>query len=632
MLVPNPMSTRTHVSVHILTTGSRDISALLHQLPNARVFKGSVGYDQSCQNILQVIGVKFKERYYGTLDYIEEGKLGHWCSNLRFARQCRGICVLIEDDIVLNDKDVIQIKEALFQKWSTPILALGPHGDTINVWNGSDTERVFESVRSGIDNPTDHFFKERHFYTQRNVSIGKLKDVTNSQDTSIIRSMLKKIKLSDLASAKELKELLKECEKKLIESQSGEKLDEKQLKSLTKVFSFVDSIKNTVLNGKKIYKEPIFNLVDKDLLSSVDVDEHTRLEEEIINLQEKINRVNEHSLISQELYTKEIQVLKAEKETKTDPILTSPPVHAGHGGLLVQGRTPKVPSPTEEVESIEEVEEIEKVESIEEIVTSPAAQIVEKVKEVVTSPIVEETAPAAQKDGEEERRDLNKHSEESEKQSKILDYLMTHDDVHILKVQRNYLLKKIKDLKRTRKGLGDTDDDEDEKLSSEITNLRIEEKRVTEELRNVRHEVAVLGDRYREGVGVKQSGKKAVDLYEMAAKRGDATAQSNLAIAYKHGWLGVTQSSTRAIEYYTLAANQGHATAQSKLGNMYYFGNGVETLYSKAREWWTKAAAQGNELAIQNLKILDEMERRKKNGQNVKEDTNKTDGFTNNLK
>ena len=34
----------------------------------------------------------------------------------------------------------------------------------------------------------------------------------------------------------------------------------------------------------------------------------------------------------------------------------------------------------------------------------------------------------------------------------------------------------------------------------------------------------------------------------------------------------------------------------------------IETSYSKAREWWTKAAAQGFEAAIDGLKQLDEIE------------------------
>ena len=115
-----------------------------------------------------------------------------------------------------------------------------------------------------------------------------------------------------------------------------------------------------------------------------------------------------------------------------------------------------------------------------------------------------------------------------------------------------------------------------------------------------------LACRYKDGVGVKQSDKKAIELFEMAAKRGHATAQGMLGDFYQHGSLGLTQSSKTAIEYYTLAADQGHADAQYTLGRMYATGQGIEQSYSKARELWTKAAAQGIESAIKGLKQLDE--------------------------
>ena len=115
----------------------------------------------------------------------------------------------------------------------------------------------------------------------------------------------------------------------------------------------------------------------------------------------------------------------------------------------------------------------------------------------------------------------------------------------------------------------------------------------------------LLAQRYRDGVGVKQSDKKAIELYEMAAKRGQATAQYNLGQCYDQGSFGVTQSSQKAIDYYTLAANQGDADAQFNLGVYYYNGTGVEQSYSKARELWTKAAAQGLKSAIDALKRLD---------------------------
>jgi len=120
--------------------------------------------------------------------------------------------------------------------------------------------------------------------------------------------------------------------------------------------------------------------------------------------------------------------------------------------------------------------------------------------------------------------------------------------------------------------------------------------------------MSMLAAQYKNGVGVKQSDKKAIDLYEMAAKRGHATAQCNLGFYYDQGIHGLTQSSKRAVKYYTLAAEQGHLNAQFNVGASYYNGIGVETCYAKARKWWTKAAAHGQENAIRSLKMLDEEE------------------------
>ena len=117
----------------------------------------------------------------------------------------------------------------------------------------------------------------------------------------------------------------------------------------------------------------------------------------------------------------------------------------------------------------------------------------------------------------------------------------------------------------------------------------------------------LLAARYKDGIGVKQSSKKAIELYETAAKRGSANAQYNLGVYYHRGVHGVTQSSERAIEYYTLAADQGGVSAQSNLGIMYAQGDGIDQSLSKAREWLTKAAAQGQENAINALKQLDKL-------------------------
>ena len=119
-----------------------------------------------------------------------------------------------------------------------------------------------------------------------------------------------------------------------------------------------------------------------------------------------------------------------------------------------------------------------------------------------------------------------------------------------------------------------------------------------------------LAARYIDGVGVKQSDKKAIELYETAAKKGDAGAQYNLGQYYRRGDLGLTQSIERAIEYWRSAAEQGYVDAQFNLGQLYANGKGIEQSFTKAREWLTKAASQGHENAIKMLKQYHELEGR----------------------
>ena len=63
---------------------------------------------------------------------------------------------------------------------------------------------------------------------------------------------------------------------------------------------------------------------------------------------------------------------------------------------------------------------------------------------------------------------------------------------------------------------------------------------------------------------------------------------------------------TRQIKFQVLLFEQeGQANAQFNLGVMFANGNGVNQSVAKAREWLTKAAAQGFEEAINGLKQLE---------------------------
>ena len=72
---------------------------------------------------------------------------------------------------------------------------------------------------------------------------------------------------------------------------------------------------------------------------------------------------------------------------------------------------------------------------------------------------------------------------------------------------------------------------------------------------------------------------------------------------YKKG-RGVEQDYSKAREWYEKAAKQEYAGAQYNLGVLYENGKGVEQDYSKAREWYEKAAKQEYASAQYNLGIM----------------------------
>ena len=67
----------------------------------------------------------------------------------------------------------------------------------------------------------------------------------------------------------------------------------------------------------------------------------------------------------------------------------------------------------------------------------------------------------------------------------------------------------------------------------------------------------------------------------------------NLGSCFHHGTLGVEQNWTKAVEWYTKAAEKGNSTAMNNLGYCFEYGRGVEQNLAKAVEWYTIAVDQG---------------------------------------
>jgi TPR repeat protein len=83
----------------------------------------------------------------------------------------------------------------------------------------------------------------------------------------------------------------------------------------------------------------------------------------------------------------------------------------------------------------------------------------------------------------------------------------------------------------------------------------------------------------------------------MPAEQGDAKAQVFVAYLYETGQ-GVDQNYTKAAEWYGRAARQGNPVAQTQLGNMYRLGRGVPQNYVLAYMWLDLASRKGSTQAV----------------------------------
>jgi TPR repeat protein len=92
----------------------------------------------------------------------------------------------------------------------------------------------------------------------------------------------------------------------------------------------------------------------------------------------------------------------------------------------------------------------------------------------------------------------------------------------------------------------------------------------------------------------------ALAEWRPAAAAGDADAQLALAGMYRQG-VGVRQDWRRAIDYYLAAARQGHVSGQLNLGDLFVTGQGVPRDLVRGYAWLLLAARQEHAWAIERL-------------------------------
>ena len=104
---------------------------------------------------------------------------------------------------------------------------------------------------------------------------------------------------------------------------------------------------------------------------------------------------------------------------------------------------------------------------------------------------------------------------------------------------------------------------------------------------------------YTLGKGVKKDYSKAISYYQKAAEQNYANAETNLGYLYEKG-LGVNADRKKALDYYLEAGKDGDPNGYAMAGTMYY----TTKNFSKAFEYFSKAADAGNVNAIMNLGIM----------------------------
>jgi TPR repeat protein len=114
----------------------------------------------------------------------------------------------------------------------------------------------------------------------------------------------------------------------------------------------------------------------------------------------------------------------------------------------------------------------------------------------------------------------------------------------------------------------------------------------------------ILGELYRDGVGVPQSFATALEWFETAAQQDLALAYYNASTLLRNPDLGFTDME-KGLEYLKRAADKGHAAAMIDLALSYASGTGVQQDYAQALEWYSKAAARNRKSAVKLAKAYE---------------------------
>ena len=104
---------------------------------------------------------------------------------------------------------------------------------------------------------------------------------------------------------------------------------------------------------------------------------------------------------------------------------------------------------------------------------------------------------------------------------------------------------------------------------------------------------------YEDGDGVNQDLDKAIFWYEQAAEQHSSSSLLNLGFIYASGHI---PDYPKAFGYWKQSAELGSEVAMFNLGRAYELGLGIDKNITTAKDWYRKAADQGDSQATTALK------------------------------
>jgi hypothetical protein len=155
--------------------------------PLIHVMAGNNGFDLDCVLYLNENGIRVSKSYHQE-STIHAGKLGHWCTFLRFldiVQESGKTGVWIEDDVLLELKDIDNIMQVINGDHKKAEVRMSGGDGVVVINNASEMLQLVKNLE--ITDPVDVFYSVRDMVETVSATsyINKMKNVKSGITTTI---------------------------------------------------------------------------------------------------------------------------------------------------------------------------------------------------------------------------------------------------------------------------------------------------------------------------------------------------------------------------------------------------------------------------------------------------------------